>query len=123
MDARKKMFIWVGAVLILATGAIHVVDAKDSFEEAAYKGWLFYLNGLGALVAAYGILLKKRLWGWTLGLLVAVGSVVLYIASRTVGLPGIPAEPDAWFEPLGVTSLIAEALFAALFLLQRRKTT
>ncbi len=99
---------------ILAMGAIHFIDTADAFKEMPYKGILFALNGLGALVAAVGIWLGARSWGWGLGLLIAVGSIVGYIASRTIGLPGIPAEPDAWLEPLGVASLIAEGLFVAL---------
>jgi len=113
MRKDSKLIIWVGIALIIATGLIHFVDAPDSFDEATYKGVLFIANGIGALIAAYGIWKEKR-WGWTMGLLVAVGALAGYIASRTVGLPGIPAEPDAWLEPLGVFSLLAEGLFSAL---------
>ncbi|MDD5155145.1 MAG: hypothetical protein PHF11_01505 [Candidatus Omnitrophica bacterium] len=116
MKKAGRVFLWLGVVLILITGFIHVIDAKDSFSEAAYKGWLFYANGLGAMVAAYGIYRGRRIWGWYLGLFIAAGSLALYILSRTVGLPLIPAEPDAWFEPLGVASLIAEGLFIAVFM-------
>jgi len=113
----QKIFLWLGIVLILMTGLIHVIDAPDSFNEAAYKGWLFYINGLGALVAAYGMY-RKYPWGWNLGLLIAAGSFVSYVVSRTVGLPQIPAEPDAWLEPLGVASLMAEGSFVAVFVLR-----
>jgi len=117
---RQSLFLWFGAALILIIGLIHVIDAPDSFEEAAYKGWLFYANGLGALVAAFGIFYKRN-WGWNLGLFIAAASIVLYIASRSIGLPLIPAEPDAWFEPIGVASFAAEALFISLYILVRRK--
>lgn len=105
---------WSAIALIIVTGGIHVYEAPDSFSEAAYKGWLFYANGAGALLAAYGIL-RDRQWGWYLGVAVAAGSFLAYIASRTVGLPLLAAEPDAWFEPLGISSFIAEGLFIALF--------
>jgi hypothetical protein len=105
---------WSGILLILMIGLIHVFDAPDSFSEAFYKGLLFYANGAGALVAAAGIYLRRG-WGWRLGLVIAVGSLIGYVLSRTVGLPMIPAEPDEWFEPLGIVSLIAEALFVAVF--------
>ena len=117
-----KTWSWAAVGLLLVIGTIHAVDAPDCFEEAAYKGWLFYANGLGSLVAAYGIVRDKS-FGWPLGFVIAAGSFVGYVASRTVGLPLIPAEPDAWLEPLGIGSLIAEALFVAIFLAaaQRRK--
>ena len=115
MKHVPKIFVWSGIALILTIGLIHVIDAPDSFKDATYKGWLFYANGVGALIAAYGIYRGKRGWGWNLGLLIAAGSFIGYVTSRTVGLPQIPAEPDAWLEPLGVASLIAEALFVMLF--------
>jgi uncharacterized membrane protein YfcA len=111
----SKIFLWFGIALILTTGLIHVIDAKDSFSDAVYKGWLFYANGVSALIAAYGIY-RRHNWGWNLGLLIAVGSFISYVISRTIGLPYIPAEPQAWLEPLGVASLIAEGLFVAVFI-------
>ncbi len=115
MPKIPRITLWFGIVLILTIGLIHGLDASDSFNEAAYKGWLFCANGVGALIAAYGIFHKQN-WGWNLGLLIAAGSFIGYVASRTVGLPQIPAEPDAWLEPLGVASLIAEGLFMAVFI-------
>ena len=119
MADLKKIFLWAGAGLILITGLIHVIDAPDSFSDAVYKGWLFYFNGIGAVLAAYGILRGKGNWGWNLGLLIAAVSFISYVTSRTVGLPQIPAEPDAWLEPLGVASLIAEGLFVTVFVWRR----
>ncbi|MDD3344816.1 MAG: hypothetical protein PHO34_00035 [Candidatus Omnitrophica bacterium] len=115
MDKAKKIFTWLGIVLILITGLVHLIDAPDSFSDAPYKGWLFYVNFAGALLAALGIFFDKLDWGWNLGFLIAAGSILAYIASRTVGLPFIPPEPDEWLEPLGVASLIAEGLFIAVF--------
>jgi len=115
MHAAQKICQGFGIVLILSVGLIHVLDAPDSFEDAMYKGWLFYANGAGALAAAVGILRRSR-WGWNLGFVIAACSIVGYIASRTLGLPFIPAEPDAWLEPLGVASLVTEGLFVALFI-------
>ncbi len=119
MSNLSKFFPWLGIALILAVGLIHTIDAPDCFEEAAYKGWLFYANGLGALVAALGIF-RKNAWGWNLALLIAAGSFIAYVASRTVGLPLIPPEPDEWLEPLGVASLLAEGLFIAVFVLYKK---
>ena len=120
MHNTPKILLWLGIILILIVGLIHVVDAKDSFNDAIYKGWLFYANGLGALIAAYGIYRKDN-WGWNLGLLIATGSFFAYIASRTIGLPYIPAEPDAWFEPLGISAMMSEGLFIAVFFVKQAK--
>ena len=115
MFNKAKFLLWSGLVLILVIGLIHVIDAPDSFHDAVYKGWLFYANGVAALFAAYGIF-RQYHWGWNFGLLIAVVSLISYVASRTVGLPLIPAEPDAWLEPLGIASLAAEGAFVAVYM-------
>ena len=120
MASPSPTLKWLAIVAIIGTGLIHLVEARDSFGEAAYKGILFVANGVGALVAAIGIYRNERLLGWTLGLLVAGGAFLAYVASRTVGLPGLPAEPDAWLEPMGVASLVCEGLFIIVFLMTRR---
>jgi hypothetical protein len=123
MTAFSPTRKWLAIAAILATGIIHFVEAPESFGDATYKGLLFVANGLGALVAAFGIYRDRRGIGWVLGLLVAGGALVGYVASRTVGLPGLAAEPDAWLEPMGVASLICEGLFVILFIAQSRAPT
>lgn len=117
MNTRNtNLVMWAAIALILITGLIHLAGVSDSFEEAPYKGILFALNGIGAIIAAVGIFRGVRLWGWGLGLVIAAGAFAAYVASRTVGLPQLPAEPDAWLEPMGVASLVAEGLFTLLAL-------
>ena len=107
----------VGAAiaLIVVTGLIHLVTAPDDFSEAAYKGTLFVVNGIAALIAAAGIYRGSKTWGWGLGLLVAGGAMVMYVVSRTIGLPGLGID-DAWFEPIGVLSLLVEGAYVVLAL-------
>lgn len=116
-----------GAVFaLLATALIHFFEAPAAFTEATYKGLLFVANGVGAMIAVVGILRGVWSWGWLLGVVVAGGAIVGYVASRTVGLPGIPAEPDAWLEPWGVSSLLAEGIVVMLFFIAlraRRRST
>lgn len=112
MSNNSKTTMWAGIVLIVITGVIHLIDAPDAFSEITYKGVLFMLNGIGGLVAAYGVF-RGRNWGWFLGLLIAGGAIIGYIISRTIGLPGLEVE-STWLEPLGVLSLIVEGIFVAL---------
>ena len=112
MNSNRKFLMWAGILLILATGVIHFMDAPGSFEEVTYKGVLFVLNGIGAIVAAIGIYRGSRSWGWGLGLVVAAGAFIAYVVSRTVGLPSLP--PDEWMEPIGLLSLLVEGLFTLL---------
>ncbi len=111
---------WLAIAAILGMGLLHVVEARDAFSDATYKGLLFIGNGVGALAAAIGIYRDQRALGWLLGLLVAGGAILAYVASRTIGLPGLPPEPDAWLEPIGVASLLCETLFVILFTVTRK---
>ena len=119
MTTSSTTVKWLAMAAIVATGVIHLVEAPDAFGEATYKGVLFVANGVFALVAAVGVYQNQRTRGWLLGLLVAGGSLIGYVLSRTVGLPGLPAEPDAWLEPIGVASLVVEGLFGLLFFVAR----
>jgi hypothetical protein len=119
MTTPSPAIKWLAIAAILGTGLIHVVEAPDAFGEATYKGLLFVGNGVAALVVANGIYRGQRALGWLLGLFVAGGAILAYMASRTIGLPGLPAEPDAWLEPMGVASLLCETVFVVLFALPR----
>ena len=123
MKAPPTTLKWLAMAALLGTGFIHTVEARDAFGEATYKGLLFIANGVGALVATVGVYRNRRELGWLLGLLVAGGAFLAYVASRTVGLPGLPAEPDAWFEPMGVASLVCEGLFIILFVVAQEGWT
>jgi hypothetical protein len=120
MTMPSSTLKWLAIAAILGTGLIHVVEARDAFGDATYKGLLFVANGAGALVAAIGIYRNQRALGWLLGLLIAGGAILAYVASRTIGLPGLPPEPDAWLEPMGVAAVLCETLFVILFAMTRQ---
>src|SRR5215213_7779215 len=106
--------VGAGISLIVIVGLIHLINSPGDLEEGSYTGLLYLANFVGALAAAVGIYRGER-WGWALGLLVAAGAFAGYVVSRTVGLPGLPVEEE-WLEPLGVLSLLVEALFVGLYL-------
>ena len=110
--------MWVGIALIAITGIIHLLGVPEYYEKAAYVGVLFVLNVIGAAVSAYGIYRHER-WGWLLGILVAGGAFLMFIVSRTVGLPAF--DEHEW-EPAGLFSLLIEAgyVIAAALALGRR---
>ncbi len=109
----SKILVWAGILLILATGAIHLIESPHHFEEAKHIGILFALNGIGSAAAALGIYLQRGL-GWWLGALIAAFAIVSYIVSRTVGLPG--TEIEEW-ETVGMLSLAVEAGFLLVYAL------
>jgi len=103
---------WLSVALVAGIGLIHLALAPGEYAEAPYLGLLFAANFVGAIIAAVGIY-RGQVWGWALGILIAAGSIIGYILSRTVGLPGM--EIEAWLDPFGLLSLLVEAAFIALF--------
>jgi hypothetical protein len=112
---KSRFLNGLAIVVILEIGVLHLMTAQGEYEEAAYMGYLFVANFMGALLAAYGIY-RRQLWGWYLGLFVALGSIAGYIWSRTLGMPGM--EMEEWLTPYGIVSMSLEAVFALLFLLR-----
>ena len=74
---------------------------------------LFAVNFAGTLVAAVGIFLGAKSWGWTLGAVISALSLLAYPVSRLFGLPGFPEAAGEWDEPLGTLAMILEGLFLA----------
>ena len=107
--------VGAGISLIVIVGLIHLINSPGDLEEGSYTGLLYLANFCGALTAAIGIY-RGRSWGWSFGALVAGGAFVAYVISRTVGLPGLPVEEE-WLEPLGLLSLLVEALFVGLYVM------
>jgi hypothetical protein len=111
----SNRLVGAGISLIVIVGLIHLINSPGDLEEGSYTGLLYLANFFGALTAAIGIY-RGRSWGWSLGALVAGGAFVAYVISRTVGLPGLPVEEE-WLEPLGLLSLLVEALFVGLYVM------
>jgi hypothetical protein len=105
---KFRLLQWLGLMLILQTGLVHLYLAPESFAELPYEGFLFLANAIGAVVAAYGIY-RGKVWGWNLGVLIAAGSIVAYVISRTIGLPG--HEVEEWSNSLGTGALVIESSF------------
>lgn len=102
---------WAGVGLIVATGLVHLVEAPEYYSEVKYIGLLFILSMLGAVVAAVGIR-RDEGWGWGFGVLIAGGSFVAYVLSRTVGLPQFREATWAQaLEPMGILSLLIEGAY------------
>lgn len=102
---KSRILQWIAIILMIAIGTLHFITAPGEYVEARYMGVLFLLNFLGALVAAVGIIRKNFWWGWALGVFIAAGSIIGYIQSRTIGMPGMGVE--AWADLGAIAQVIA----------------
>ena len=111
---------WPLAALIAVVGLIHLYTAPDHFNDETYKSLLLLANGGGSAIAAFGLVRGVRRTE-LLALAIAVGAVVAYVSSRTLGLSGLGIDPGT-FEPLGVLSMAAVCGYTALLLYAWRQT-
>ena len=104
---------YVAALTLAAEIAIHVLLAPDHLEEMPYIGVSFVIASvlcLAALIAVLAAPTDAR--GWLFGAALCVGMGVVFVISRTWGLPGYHEE---WTSDssLGLWSLLPEATFVA----------
>ncbi len=100
----------IGAGLLAAVGALHIVLVPEYVGEKAYVGVLFAVGGIAALAAAARLWRVQDTAAWGLGALICAGMAGGFVLSRTVGLPGF--HPHDW-EASGLLSLLLEGGFLA----------
>jgi hypothetical protein len=113
-----KLGKWMGMIVILISGLIHLFDAPGEFQEVPYMGILFIIFFLGSIVSAIGIYRGELVWGWLLGGALAIGAVIGYVISRTVGMPRM--EIEDWGPPLAYLSILLEIIYFVPFLASNR---
>jgi hypothetical protein len=75
---------------------------------------MYYALEVAGVVVAALLLANQARVGWLLSLGVAAGPLAGYALSRGPGLPDYTDDIGNWTEPLGVISLIVEALLLIL---------
>ncbi len=103
-----------GVLLLIAIAVIHLAIVPVGLHLATYLGVLFVIDCVGAVVAAGWIAWSDDRVGWTIGDVIAGGSLLGYVFSRTFGLPALHRLP--WQSPNGLLSLVLEAIVVVLAL-------
>jgi hypothetical protein len=105
-----------GAALCLAVVAIHVIDQGGipGSKTPTYVGGGYYALEIIGVVTAVLLIAGVTRIGWFLAVGTAAGPFIGYVLSRGPGLPGYTDDVGNWTEPLGVVSLVVEAVLFAL---------
>src|SRR5688572_30305892 len=77
----------VVAACALGAAAIHFAFAPDHFDESRFHGAFFFLAGWAQLAFAIAVIVRPTRAVMRVGILLNVGIVVLWVVSRTVGMP------------------------------------
>lgn len=105
-----------GALLCVAVSVIHVIDQGGfpGSKTPGYVGAGYYVLEVVGVVAAALLLTGRVRPGWLLAVGVAAGPMIGFILSRGPGLPYYTDDIGNWVEPLGVISLVVEAVLLVL---------
>ncbi|GAB3078575.1 hypothetical protein [Pedococcus soli] len=78
---------WTAAAAAAVAAAVHLGVAPEHLRDSVLHGGFFVLLALGQAGLAWGLLHAPTVRLAHLGLVGTVGVVLLYVASRTIGLP------------------------------------
>ena len=98
----------VAAAALLTGAALHLVFVPGYDLPVLYG--LFTASAAGMVLGAVLLTAPAPRLGWLIGGTTAFLTFLGYILTRTTGLPGILTAIGAWFYPLGIPSLIVEAI-------------
>jgi len=105
---KSKALQWLAMILIFEIGFLHYLTAQLDYLKINYLGYLDMLLFLGVLIAVFGIY-HRQAWGWIIGSFVAIVSIIVFVWSRTLGLPGQAIEP--WIYPYGLVKTTTSGVF------------
>jgi len=73
LDLPKHSILvkWIGIIITLALGVIHLVLARQELYEASYASVMLAGYFAASMVSAIGIYRDAEVWGWVLGFLLA----------------------------------------------------
>jgi hypothetical protein len=107
--ARATVAVGLGALIVM-----HAVDGVAKYTETRYIFWMYMAAIAASLVCGAVLLFSRTAERQRLALLAAAGiagSVFLgYVVSRTTGMPNATGDIGNWTEPLGLASIVAEAM-------------
>ncbi len=115
-DTRQVLMRRAGAVLLAVTGVLHLFLVPEYLEEAHTIGVLFVIGGIAALLLAAWLWIADHEVAWWAAMLIALGMVVGFLLSRTVGLLGFQ---EAEWEGSGILSIVLELGVVATYAASR----
>jgi hypothetical protein len=117
------------AVVVLGTvvaSVAHLPVIGPHLDEAPYMGVLFIVLTAACAALAAAVLVRDSRAVYALAVLTCGLAVIGYVATRLVAFPMLSEDVGNWLEPLGVVSIVAEAVAvaAAIFaLIEHRRSS
>jgi hypothetical protein len=116
---------WTLALAAVVAAVAHVPVIAPHLDEAPYMGTLFIVLTAACLVLAAAVLVRDTAAVYSLSVLTCGLAILGYAATRLVAFPMLADDVGNWWEPLGIVSIVSEAVVvaaavSALMTLRRR---
>ncbi|RLV48673.1 hypothetical protein D9V37_13125 [Nocardioides mangrovicus] len=102
---RRSPWLYAAAAATVLSGAVHLAVTREHFEESALYGWFFLVLTIVQLAWAARLVLRPRLAWLFAGAAGSLLVVLLWLATRTIGIPLGAAAGER--EAFGLPDLIA----------------
>lgn len=111
---RARLLAVPAAIGLLAVAIVHLIDGPGSLTDQFYVGALEL--ALAAACVPLALLLLTRPVGlfWHAAGALCTAALLVYVASRTTGLPGSSDDIGNWSQMLGVLTVLFELAVIAL---------
>lgn len=110
----SRLFAVPCAVGLLAVAVVHLLDGPGSLSDQFYIGALELALAAACVPLAVLLVTRPVRAFWHASGALCSAALLVYVASRTVGLPGSTDDIGNWFETLGVLNVVFEAAVIAL---------
>ena len=104
----------VTVIGLIAVGIVHALEIQGQVSGAVWLTIGFCLLAVIAPAAGLWLLIRPSLLTWEAAGLVCALAAAGYVLTRSVPVPGDAGDVGNWLEPLGMASLITEAVVVIL---------
>ncbi|MEP6599893.1 MAG: hypothetical protein ABJB98_10670 [Actinomycetota bacterium] len=115
---------WLLAAAALAAAGAHIPLIGPHLDEAPYMGTLFSLLTVACVALAIMALVRDSQAVYVSAAITCGLAIAGYAATRLVAFPMLADDVGNWLEPLGITSIVSEAVVVvtAAMVLHRPRT-
>ena len=98
------------ALGLIAIAIIHVLDLPSKWAEVRYLGFGYIGVIIASLILAERVIRKPSSLDYFATAALSASVLAGFTITRTVGLPGAMDDIGNWLEPLGLVSILVEAI-------------
>jgi hypothetical protein len=110
----RTWYRWPVIALLFVASMAHVPVIPAHLEEAPYMGVLFIAFSVASFTLASLLAWKPVPVCFPAAGVLCAAAIVAYAATRLVAFPLLADDVGAWWEPLGIVSVLAEAGVVAI---------